>query len=130
MQHDQFVENTSKLTANQAERVNDLEFEIGAYTRLEESLAGAVDGLTMAVGKVAKVSLAVQNQIWRGVTIVLGDWEATLKEPIKGPLRITCNHAGIPILTDLVSGSSVELTAVAHLRSRIVDEGADEAIAA
>jgi uncharacterized protein (DUF342 family) len=129
-QHEQLVKHTTKRTLAQTEQMSELEDKIGAYSKLEEQLMGAVDVLNQAVDGVARVSLTVQKQIWRGVTIVLGDWEATLEEPIKGPLRITCNSAGKPILTDLISDSSVELSTVARVRSRIEDEGADESIAA
>jgi len=129
-EHDQLQKNAAKLTPTQAEHMTELQYEIGTCERLDESLSGAVEELDKAVGAVAAINLTVQKQMWRGVTILLGDWEAVIDEPIKGPLRITCNSAGKPILTDLVSNSSVELSTVATVRSRIEDEGADEAIAA
>jgi len=130
VEHDQLKKNAAKLTPTQAEHMTELQFEIGTCERLDESLSGAVDGLDKAVEAVATINLTVQKQMWRGVTILLGDWEAVIDEPIKGPFKITCNSAGKPILTDLLSNSSVELSKVATVRSRIEDEGADEAIAA
>jgi len=129
-EHDQLQHNAAKLTPTQAETMTELQFEIGTYSRLEGTLSSAVSGMDQAVGKIATVDLMVQKHMWRGVTIVLGDWEAFIEEPIKGPFRISMDSHGKPILTDLISDSSVELTAVARVRSRIVAEGADEAIAA
>ncbi len=129
-EHDQLQHNTSKLTPTQAETMTELQFEIGTYSRLEGTLSSAVSGMDQAVGEVASVDLTVQRQMWRGVTIVLGDCEAFIEEPIKGPFRISLDSHGKPILTDLISDSSVELSAVARVRSRIEAEGADEAIAA
>jgi len=129
-QHDQLQNNTAKLTPAQAEQLTELQFEIGTYRRLEGSLTGAVEGMQRAVEGVAAVDLTVLKRMWRGVTILLGVWEAFIEEPIKGPFKITCNQSGKPILTDLTADSSVELSTVARVRSRIEDEGADEAIAA
>ena len=129
-EHDQFRLYAAKLSPTQAESMTGLQHEIGIYSRLEGSLTNAAQGLHRVIEGIARVDLTVQKLLWRGVRIRIEDWEARIEESLKGPLRISCEPGGKPILTDLVSGSSVELSTVARVRSRIEDQGADEALAA
>lgn len=128
--HDQLNQNIAWLTPTQTESMNKLQTEIRNYERLEGALTDAVSGMHRVVAGVARAELTVQKLLWQGVTILIDDWEAGIKESLKGPLRISCEPNRKPILTDLISGSSVELSTVARVRSRIEDQGADEAMAA
>ncbi|MCB9837959.1 MAG: DUF342 domain-containing protein [Phycisphaeraceae bacterium] len=129
-EHDQYQRNAAKLTPTQAETMTELQFEIGSFSRLQETLSSAVSELSRVVGTVATIDLTIHKQLWRGVTILLDKWEATIEESIKGPIRIHCEPGKKPVLTDLTSNSTVELSTVARVRSRIEEPSADEAIAA
>lgn len=120
---DQLKANITKLTPTQAERMTELEFEVGRGISPMQPLIDAMTELRELVHSHSTVELTIERVMYAGTTIWLGVYRAEVQEAIKGPLRITLDARGQPLITDLTNESVTPLTKLARVikNDRFVD---------
>jgi len=114
-QFEMLTANASKLTASQAEQMTELQFSLETLTSLKGKMSEADERIVATVAKHTDAELTVHRLINAGVVIRIGEYEASFREPIKGPVRITLGSTGRPLVIDLVNESQRELREVAKV---------------
>lgn len=97
--------NAVKLNASQAESMTELQFIImdaeAKATDLKSSIAQSLE----TSERLTQRSLVVHKRIMPGVVICLGGKRAAIKEEIAGPVRISTDETGEPVVIDLRDGA-------------------------
>lgn len=94
-----------KLTASQAERSTELQYELSILDGCATRLDAACNGLRSAVQPHATGRLTVHGRIYAGVTLRVGAFIARFRRELRGPVLISLNDHGAPIVTNLLDDS-------------------------
>ncbi len=116
-EHEMLDQNKGGLTADQNERMTELQFKVSSIQSLLKRLEAAQAKLNDAEDQFAETDLTVQSRIHPGVTLRLGEYIAEFETSVKGPVRITLNASGRPVMVDLVGGVETDL----RERARVVE---------
>ena len=106
---------TVKLTAQQAEELTELQFELASTEGKIAPLNTAVWEALCRIQKHTSPTLTVQRVIHTGVKIWIGNHSAEPRADVKGPLKIWLSETGEPMLTILTSGTSQPLSTICRL---------------
>lgn len=114
---------TVKLTAQQAEELTELQFELATTEGKIKPIDQAVWQALCRIGRHTEASLTVQRVVHCGVKVWIGKYCAEPRADVKGPLKIWLSEAGEPMLTALSSGTSQPLSTICKLtpESRYLD---------
>lgn len=110
-----------KLTASQAERSTELQYELSILNGCASRIDSARHALLGAVRRHALARLQVNGRIYPGVTLQIGAYTARFRRELRGPALITLNDRGTPIVTNLLDDSVQRLKEIAPVEH---DEGA------
>lgn len=105
-----------RMTSAQADQLCEVELEIERDRGLMARLADGVRALTQLQGRFTRVRLIVRDIIHPRVVLHLGRCVAEITTPIRGPIEITLNESGEPVLLARGSTQPVALTKVAVVR--------------
>ncbi|NRA58796.1 MAG: hypothetical protein HRU13_11845 [Phycisphaerales bacterium] len=120
---DQLKKIAAKLTPTQAESMTTLQFEImTGQTRLS-AIYAAIQKISGAYKRLSKATLSVDKNIMPGVTIVIGNKSAVVREPIRGPVEIALDESGTLVMKQPSDDSVIPLSTKAKLvpASGVVD---------
>jgi len=104
-----------KLSPTQAERMTELQFEVGTLEGLIQKLDEAGGRLDELQETYAEVDLTVQKHVHQGAKLVLREVVVEFKDDFKGPFRLTLDKRGEPVMTDLVRDTPVDVRTVARV---------------
>lgn len=110
-----------KLTASQAERSTELQYELSVLNGCASKIDSARFGLLGVVRRHATARLQVNGRIYPGVVLRIGPFTAKFRRELRGPALISLNDRGAPIVTNLLDDSIQRLKEVVPVEH---DEGA------
>ncbi|TVQ33278.1 MAG: DUF342 domain-containing protein [Phycisphaeraceae bacterium] len=116
-----------KLSPSQAERMTELQYEVGTLEGLIQKLEEAGQRLDDLQNKYAEVDLSIQTRVHQGAKLVLRDMVVEFKDDLKGPFRLTLDKRGEPVMTDLIRDTPVEVRTVARVYPYVEDQEQNEA---
>ncbi|MGP1309243.1 MAG: FapA family protein [Phycisphaerales bacterium] len=102
-----------KLTASQAERSTELEYELSTLRGMLSKVDTACRALLGIVRAGAVGQLTVNGRIHPKVTLQVGAYTASFRRELRGPVRIGIDDHGRAIVTNLLDESVVRLKEVA-----------------
>jgi uncharacterized protein (DUF342 family) len=102
-------------TAQQAEEITELQFNLSRDKENVNKTAAALQKMESLTLKHSCVDLTVHNCINPGVTMFVGSWKCVFSEKVKGPLRITLDDQGEPLITDLTKKTTTFLNTIARV---------------
>jgi len=108
--HDQLVANAVKLTSAQAEQMTELQFTLQTLEAMKSRTTSAGEKISSVVATHTDAELTIHRLIHQNVVVRVGDYTATFRDPVKGPLRITLGAGGRPQITDLITESTRDLS--------------------
>jgi uncharacterized protein (DUF342 family) len=105
----------AKLSAAQAETMTTLQFEIMTGQSRLPTIRAAIQGLLDSYQRLTRAALLVDRVISPGVTIVIADKAATVREPIRGPVVIEMDSQGGLVIRNPSTGQKTPLSAKAKI---------------
>ncbi len=104
-----------RQTSQQAEQLTELQFEVSsAQARMQPIIDALVRTLQM-IEKASLPELIVHRRLYAKSTIWIGPFKAEMTDDLKGPLRVTLDSRGEPVVIDLTTESTNPLKQVARV---------------
>lgn len=122
LRYDQLAAEQSRLNARQKEELCEIQFEMMEFQRNFKRLDDKRDEIADRMRKYGRTDLIVNKRIHAKAMLGLGGGRYYLRADLRGPLQLTLNDRGEPIVIDLITKHSRELVAVADIA---VDFGDD-----
>ncbi|RMD66526.1 MAG: DUF342 domain-containing protein [Planctomycetota bacterium] len=126
-EYDILMKNLSKLTAQQAERLTELQFEISTRRDQAKRINDGLESLNQIAAEYVRPQLTVQKRLYAGTQVRLGKFIAKFKEDLKGPVRLEAPVGKRPTITDLITGSTSDLSEYASVWKAGEEEAASAA---
>ncbi len=104
-----------KMSPAQAEELTELEFAVSSGQGRMEPIARAMLRAGEVLESCRRAGIVVQGTIHAGSKISVAGVEAIVKRSLEGPVHVTADEHGTPLVRDQRSGSAVELTSVAEV---------------
>lgn len=114
-EYDALMKNMAKLTPMQAERLTELQYQISVRRDQAAKINQALERLGEVAEQYVKPALVVHKRLYSGTRLRVGRFVAKIRADLKGPIRIESPGGKPPIITDLTSNSSRELSDVAQV---------------
>lgn len=114
-EYDMLMKNLSKLTAQQAERLTELQFEISTRRDQAKRINEGLEKLNSVAAEYVRAQLTVQKRLYAGTQVRLGKFIAKFKEDLKGPVRFEATPGKRPTITDMITGSTSDLSEYASV---------------
>jgi len=114
-EYDMLMKNMAKLTGTQAERLTELQFIISTRRDQISHINKGLDDLNEMAEEYVRPMLVAHKRIWAGTKMRLGRFVVKFKTDLKGPLRIDVAAGRRPMITDLTSNTSSDLSDVAQV---------------
>jgi len=131
---EQMTQAAARLSAAQAERMTELQFELETAERHAGPLEKALADLALLMRESTRTELEVIRRLHAGVEVHLGLWIARIRHDVKGPIRIDLDDEGNPRVADLNGSSSQPLAGLAEINpdeeaielTRLLSEACDQ----
>jgi len=114
-EYDMLMKNLSKLTAQQAERLTELQFEISTRRDQAKKINDGLEKLNSVAAEYVRAQLTVQKRLYAGTQVRLGKFIAKFKDDLKGPVRLEATPGKRPTITDMITGSTSDLSEYASV---------------
>ncbi|TVQ61136.1 MAG: DUF342 domain-containing protein [Phycisphaerales bacterium] len=121
----------ARKTSQQAEELTELQFEV---TSAQSQMQPVIDALLRTLQMIDRATLpelVVHRRLHAKAVVWIGAFKAEITDELKGPLRVSLDASGDPVLTDLTTESQVPLRQIARVvrETRFPDLAALQAIA-
>jgi len=105
----------ARMTAQQAEELTELQFLEMDSAEKSKKMAEGLTRVFGVIDRLAESEAVVHKALHANARLHIGTYIAVVAADVAGPVRITLDDAGEPVIEDLAAGSKRPLASVAEL---------------